>query len=384
MVKKCIELNCNKQPSYNYDENKCPIYCVSHKKDNMINVISKRCLEYLCITNPIFNYKGENAGIYCYKHKKDDMINVKCKYCSEINCNKSGRFGYSNDKNTLYCMMHKSNDMINMKSKCCNEVNCFIRPSFNFDGMKYPLYCVMHKKAGMIDVIHPPCRYLNCTLRPHFNYKGQKEGLYCMKHKLEGMINITEKRCKTHLCDIQVSNKYNGYCLRCYIHLFPDNKISQNYKTKENAVSAYIIKIYADRTVIVDKKVTDGCSKRRPDILIDLGYQVIICEIDENQHINYDCSCENKRLMEISQDVGFRPIIFIRFNPDDYLDKDNNNITSCWSINKKGISVISKKKTKEWNSRLEVLKETINYWTENKLDKTIEVIQLFYNQNNCN
>ena len=48
-----------------------------------------------------------------------------------------------------------------------------------------------------------------------------------------------------------------------------------------------------------------------------------IVEIDENQHIEYDCSCENKRIMELSQDVGHRPIIFIRFNPDDYLNYEN-------------------------------------------------------------
>jgi len=36
----------------------------------------------------------------------------------------------------------------------------------------------------------------------------------------------------------------------------------------------------------------------------------------------------NNRLMELSQDVGFRPIVFIRFNQDGY------KITSCWYINK--------------------------------------------------
>ncbi len=31
------------------------------------------------------------------------------------------------------------------------------------------------------------------------------------------------------------------------------------------------------------------------DLLIDLGYQVIIVEIDENQHDKYDSTCENKK-----------------------------------------------------------------------------------------
>ena len=65
-----------------------------------------------------------------------------------------------------------------------------------------------------------------------------------------------------------------------------------------------------------------------------MGSHIIIIEIDENAHTDYDCSCENKRLMEISQDLGFRPIVFIRFNPDDYVDKDGNNIKSCWKLNR--------------------------------------------------
>ena len=81
----------------------------------------------------------------------------------------------------------------------------------------------------------------------------------------------------------------------------------------------YIKTKYHDFEWIVNKTIKEGCSKRRPDLLLDLGYQVIIIEIDENQHIDYDCSCENKRIMELSEDVGHRTIIFIRFNPDDYL-----------------------------------------------------------------
>ena len=116
--------------------------------------------------------------------------------------------------------------------------------------------------------------------------------------------------------------------------------------------------------------------------MLDLGYQVIIIEVDENQHIDYDCSCENKRLMELSQDLGHRPIIFIRFNPDDYIYQDSEKIVSCWGYNKSGISIIKKTQKKEWRERLESLKQQINYWCnpENVTNKTIEIIQLYYNQ----
>ena len=67
---------------------------------------------------------------------------------------------------------------------------------------------------------------------------------------------------------------------------------------------------------IHDKRVEGGCSKRRPDLLLDLGSHIIIVEIDKNKHNDYDCMCEHKRLMEISMDLSHRPIVFIRFNPD--------------------------------------------------------------------
>jgi hypothetical protein len=144
----------------------------------------------------------------------------------------------------------------------------------------------------------------------------------------------------------------------------------------------FIQKEFQNNIIITDKRIQDGCSRRRPDMLIDLGYQVIIIEVDENQHIEYDCTCENKRIMELSQDVGHRPIIFIRFNPDDYFDKDNIKVTTCWGTDKRGICCIKKTKIKEWKERLNILKENIEYWINNTSDKTVEIIQLFYNQNN--
>ena len=132
-------------------------------------------------------------------------------------------------------------------------------------------------------------------------------------------------------------------------------------------------------TVVADKIIAHGCSKRRPDLLLDLGYQLIIVEIDENQHIDYDCSCENKRTMELSQDVGHRPIVFIRFNPDEYTNQDKP-ITSCWGIDKRGICSVQKSNQKEWKVRLQTLANQITYWInpDNKTNKTIEIIQLFY------
>ena len=67
-----------------------------------------------------------------------------------------------------------------------------------------------------------------------------------------------------------------------------------------------------------------------------MATHVIIIEVDENKHNSYDCICENKRLMQLSKDIGHRPIVFIRFNPDKYVDSEGNTIKSCWRLNKSG------------------------------------------------
>jgi len=158
--------------------------------------------------------------------------------------------------------------------------------------------------------------------------------------------------------------------------LFPDIKVSRNYKTKEKDVVDRIIQWKPEFTWIQDKVVQDGCSKRRPDLLLDMGSHVIIIEIDENKHKGY--SCENKRTMQLSQDLNYRPIVFIRFNPDSYVTTEGIKVSSCWKTNKLGIFQVPNSKKKEWDDRIETLKCQIEYWTTATIEKTIEIVELFY------
>ena len=61
-------LDCESQPSFNYEGQKKGLYCATHKKDGMINVVNPRCLD--CKLLPSFNYKGQKKGLYCATHKK--------------------------------------------------------------------------------------------------------------------------------------------------------------------------------------------------------------------------------------------------------------------------------------------------------------------------
>ena len=331
------------------------------------------CIHPECNVRPVFNVEGQTRALYCSQHKKDGMIDVKHKTCLE--CNVIPNFNVEGQTRALYCSQHKKDGMVNVISKTCLE--CNKQPTFNVEGQTRALYCSQHKKDGMIDVKSKTC--LECNKQPVFNVEGQTKALYCSQHKKDGMIDVKNKTCKSSWCFTQVQEKYDGYCLFCYINLFPDKPVSRNYKTKEYSVVEYIKTQFPNYNWIADKIISGGCSKRRPDLLLDIGYQIVIIEVDENQHTDYDCSCQNKRIMELSQDLGHRPIVFIRFNPDDY-KKNGTNITSCWGQDKKGICVVKKSKKNEWTQRLNVLEEHINYWIqpENITNKTIETIQLFY------
>lgn len=86
--------------------------------------------------------------------------------------------------------------------------------------------------------------------------------------------------------------------------------------------------------------------------------------------------------MELSQDLTHRPIVFIRFNPDDYIDSNGTIVESCWKINKtSGILILNKNKISDWNTRLQMLHNQIQYWIHNVCEKTVEIIQLFYDCN---
>jgi hypothetical protein len=188
------------------------------------------------------------------------------------------------------------------------------------------------------------------------------------------MIDIIHKKC-IECNDTRISNiKYKDYCLRCFMFKFPNEKVSKNYRIKEKHMTDFIKKEFNEEIMIFDKQ-TGGCSLRRPDCYIDKFTHVLIIECDENQH--KDTPCENKRTMELFQDFGNRPIVFIRFNPDNYI-LNNKKIKSGFKIHKvHGIPIIDEKSN--WDERLKLLKETISNWLVKIPNKEVTFEYLFFN-----
>jgi hypothetical protein len=219
-----------------------------------------------------------------------------------------------------------------------------------------------------------------CEIHASYNYENEKERLYCNKHKKEGMIDVNNKKCLQENCySIPKNNKYKGYCIRCFINLFPDEKISKNFKVKEVFMTDFIKEEFRDEVITFDKQ-TGGCSKRRPDVYIDKFTHILIIECDENQHKNKEyTNCDTKRTMELFQDFGNRPVVFIRFNPDSYINEDCKKILSSFK-NHKTLFVPVIRDKKEWNNRLELLKETIDKWLRKIPEKEISYEYLFYDK----
>jgi hypothetical protein len=123
--------------------------------------------------------------------------------------------------------------------------------------------------------------------------------------------------------------------------------------------------------MVFDKRVEDGCSLRRPDVRIDFGTHTIDIECDENQHKWYNC--ETKRMMEIFQDCGNRPIVFLRFNPDSYEDEEGERHSGCFTATPTGLRVED-----EFQIRMEELCKRIEYYRHRIPEKEVTVEQFFY------
>lgn len=353
-MSKCI--SCEKRPTFNLPNNSA-LYCKDHKKPEMVNVTHKKCIH-----NKRTQLCKECGGISLCEHNN---IKYVCKEC----------------KGRSVCEHNK------VKSKCltCGGSNYCIH-------LKVKTSCLECKGIGIC--IHNKRKEVCKICKGSSICIHNKEKRYCRECGGSAICKHNKLKthckqcggaslCKTPLCESKRLSKYDGHCAFCYYHLFPDKPNSRNYKTKERSVTEFILNTFPEYTWVTDKKIEDGCSLRRPDLLLDLGYQVIIVEIDETQHRNYEEICNNRRTMEISKDLDHRPIIFIRFNPDSYKEKDNKLINSCWKINKSdGLCSLNKNKKNEWNIRLNKLKSTIEFWCNesNKSDKTIKIEHLFFDE----
>ena len=126
MPKLCEFETCRKQASYGNSYGK-PIRCKEHKGD--YKLVSQLCQNSNCMTFSCYNFENENKPIYCMEHKKDNMIDVKnkSKICNYTNCIIRATYNYENETKGKFCIKHKLENMENVMDKICEQKICKIR-----------------------------------------------------------------------------------------------------------------------------------------------------------------------------------------------------------------------------------------------------------------
>lgn len=341
------------KPYYNYPGEASGRFCAKCQLSGMINVVSKTC-EYLgCSSQPFFGIPGTKTGRFCAKHKSDDMVNVKHRKCicgknatckdengiislcmadakkkglsaniegikkCEICNERQANFNFPG-KRAIRCSKDKEEGMVNVKQKKCDK--CDRSASFGFLFNK-PSRCIKHKYGNMVPrtKIYPKCLEeledgKQCKQKAYYCTPDQSHPTKCENHAKKEDLNMVEKKCNSCGLDfLMVENR--ELCNECWDFVHSDKiKKSKELRIRDVLKSAKI------KCASHDKSVEFGCSGRRPDFLIDVESFFIVLEVDENQHRHIPCDCEIGRMVQLHQDFGGIPLVFIRYNPDDYVN----------------------------------------------------------------
>ncbi|QJX71883.1 hypothetical protein F-M6_0120 [Faustovirus] len=413
--KKCISENCDHVASFN-DKGKPPLYCLDHKLANMVD--SRCCKEEGCLKSASFGIKGGKRE-YCDTHKKENMIYTSRKKCHHKGCDGTATYGEKGTKTRLYCTehgklydniifirsscdecekpniwgiagqratkckMHKKDDMIKLIFKKCKQDGCNKTGNFINENGKYckehspnnakvkkqkcqscdkdatrgPVFgslikCIDHAERNHVTKhkINPKCKGEKCNDKPVFGIRGTNIPEYCDTHKLDNMYNIIERTCAGCQLSYLIPEGINlcEFCLQgAKVIKEKEDRIKQLFDSKGIKYDSY------------NKVIDSNCSNKRPDFVIDYNTFFVVVEVDETQHSRYNQDCETTRMKQIHQSVGM-DTLFIRFNPDSYIDNTNKVIKSY---------------AKRENTLIKLLGSLRNI---EKLDHYLTVVYLFY------
>lgn len=339
--------------NFGFIKDKKATYCETHKLNNMINIYKKTCIYDGCTTSPSFGYV-EKEATHCKEHKYIDMKNVIEKLCKD--CDTQAGYGYRYDMKKIYCSTHKKEGMEYLKkSKRCIVDNC--KTPAVYGKNNEVIYCGKHKylDVEVKDILKPICIYKfnnnkKCETRANYGNHIEKN-IYCARHydkKIHWKLKtcIYSKTCKEtaiysetgnyeyDYCEYHKPDNYKSYlegkCKTCGFNFVLDEegfclisctkKYRERIKFSENEMNKFFE--LNNFIYIRDKQIDNSLSGSRPDFVFELKNGILIVENDEYQHKSRPCSCEQKRMIGIHNDIFSKKNIinvhFIRFNPDTY------------------------------------------------------------------
>ena len=146
------------------------------------------------------------------------------------------------------------------------------------------------------------------------------------------------------------------------------------YHPKEFNVIHFVMKEFPNYKWCINQAVRIGNESIKPDLQLVLSDRIIFIEIDENKHKYYDNQNEKNRMIKLCNEMYYKNVFMIRFNPDDYIDGDKY-VASCWG--KKNNNKLYVCDKTQWNFRLDKLKKIVVECINGECTEPIEVIFLF-------
>lgn len=293
-----------------------PTHCKGCKPDGMLDVCNQVCRS--CgKRRPVFGLPGGRATHCkgCAPQGMRDVLSGMCQSCGD----KRPNFGLPGGRATHCggCRLDGMHDVKNGKCQACGVR----RPNFGLPG-GLATHCRRCSLAGMRDVRHRKCQ--TCGERqPVFGLSGGR-ATHCVHCKTQAMTDVRNRTGACRNCGLpyQVALLREGLCCNCRRDI-PRVELLMR-QTLRTAVDGWIF----------DKSVAGvlACSDKRyrPDAWLELETHVIVVECDEQQHQNYEQSCELRRVVELWAACEGRPLVMIRWNPDGFLvDGRVRKVATC-------------------------------------------------------
>ena len=316
---KCVTCKV-KQPAFNHIGETKALYCGGCALPNMVDIKSPKCVTCK-VKQPNFNHIGETKAIYCSGCALPNMVDIKSPKC--VTCKvKNPNFNHIGETKALYCRGCALPNMVDINHPKC--VTCKTRASYGFPGLAATM-CGKHKTENMITKPRSKCKKQNCKLPAIY---GIKHPIHCETHKNGNDINLTETRCdRCGLLDVCI----NGLC----INICSDSEqITYEMKRRQKVKEIRILNILKceygephEYNVRVSSKC-GGKNSEEKEFGYDFGTHKLYIEVDENQHKSYCELGEINRMKNIYMDDGGVPVIFLRYNPDNYQTNGKKQNTS--------------------------------------------------------
>ena len=251
----------------------------------------KVCAFHRCIFHECEN-KRTSKGM-CNKHYLSALRRCTFEGCRNMQISRG------------LCKRHSG---ANEKRKRCSENDCSSiaqkggKCYTHGDGQKRCSVsdCTNNSKEGGVCRRHgAQVKKLKCS-REGCNYQRKKDGLCAAHHP-------TSRKCIN--CQFYQVRYSGDMCSTCAGY----RENSEEFKLRE-LMNLW----FQDLKIAHDRIIEGSCLRYRPDFFIEApNGHIIILEIDEEHHKQYDINCEIVRMFNIQQAI-MTPIVFVRYNPDAY------------------------------------------------------------------